>query len=260
MKDSIQVLMYHRVCPDDELITSRYLVTRTTFKRQMEFLVRNGFYTPRLADLLKGTTVKHPKGKRPIVITFDDGYIDNYEHAFPLLREFGFSAIVFLVSDFSRRTNWWDRPQWLGNKKLLHPHQIQSMCDSGVEFGAHTFSHRSLPSLNDYELEEELLKGKVALEGIVQQPIPVIAYPYGDVDERIKNAAKRAGYACGFAAHTGPLKFYSDLYEIRRIIVTNRSNWAYLRFKFSGTDRFIRWGVWFFKKLVGRKNTYHTYS
>jgi peptidoglycan/xylan/chitin deacetylase (PgdA/CDA1 family) len=223
----------------------------------MEFLARHGFYTPPLAELLNGTTVNHPKGKRPIIITFDDGYRDNYENAFPVLREFGFSAIVFLVSDFSRRTNWWDRPQWLGNTELLQPHQIQSMRDSGIEFGEHSFSHRSLPGLNDHELDEELVKGRTALEAIVQDPLPVIAYPYGDVDERVKKAAKRAGYACGFAAHTGPLKFYSDLYEIRRIIMINRSDWAYLNFKFSGTDRFIRWGVWLVKNHVGRKNNYH---
>jgi peptidoglycan/xylan/chitin deacetylase (PgdA/CDA1 family) len=131
------------------------------------------------------------------------------------------------------------------------------MSEAGIEFGSHSFSHSSLPLLSDRELEDELLKGKKSLEGIVQQPFSAIAYPYGDVDERVKNAVKHAGYDCGFAAHTGPLKFSTDLFEIRRIIMTNRSSWAYLNFKLSGGDHFMRWGVWYAKKLIGKKIEYH---
>ena len=252
--------MYHRVCADSEPAASRYVVTRGTFHQQMRFLAQHGFWTPRLVDLLDGSWTNNHEGKRPIMITFDDGYLDVYENAFPVMQEFGFSAIIFVVPDFTRRTNWWDPPGRLRNVDLLQPHHIQRMCRLGVEFGAHSFSHRSLPALSNCELEGELQKGKCCSEGFLHQCFLAVAYPYGDVDERVKEAAKRAGYQCGFAAHSGPLRFSSDLFEIRRTILENRANNVYLWYKVSGLANVLHWITWSAKKLVGVKKTYHLSS
>lgn len=257
MKKIIQVLLYHRVCTDREPAESRFVVSRSTFRRQIGFLANHGFFTPRFSDLLDGALTKNREGKHPIIITFDDGYLDNYENAFPILQEFGFSAVIFVVPDFSRRTNWWDPPGRLGNIELLLPQHIKHMSDSGIEFGAHSFSHSSLPSLSDDRLEHELLAARVALEDLVQQPVAMVAYPYGDVDNRVKSAARRLGYQCGFAAHSGPLTLCSDLYEIRRSPVSNRLGWIYLMFKFSILDHLFRWSIWRIKQLVGIKASYH---
>ena len=132
------------------------------------------------------------------------------------------------------------------------------MSDSGIEFGAHSYSHSSLPALDDRRLETELVKSKVTIEELLHQPLAVIAYPYGDVDMRVKSAAQRAGFRCAFAAHTGPLRFYSDLFEIRRIPMCNRSSSVYLMFKFSGLDLLFRWALWRLKLLVGFKSAFHS--
>jgi peptidoglycan/xylan/chitin deacetylase (PgdA/CDA1 family) len=243
------VLMYHRVCPDSEEVTSRYVVSKSNFRKQMEFLSRNGYYTPTLDKFLHGTLKENRS--RPIVITFDDGYLDNYENAFPVLQEFGFSALIFLVTDFSRSANWWDKPGRLGNAELLRPHHIQSMSKAGIQFGAHSFSHPRLPELGDNELGEELRKSKLSLENTVEQSFSPIAYPYGCVDNRVKDAVRRAGFHCGFAVYSGPLSYSSDLFEIRRVFMTNRASFIYLLYKAYGADHLVQWALWSVKKLFG---------
>ena len=223
----------------------------------MEFLAQHEFFTPRLSDVLDGSLNGKEGGRRPIIITFDDGYLDNFENAFPVMQQFGFSGTIFVVPDFSRRANWWDPPGGLGNVELLQPHHIKTMSDSGFQFGAHSFSHTSLPTLDDHELELELVKAKSALEDLIRQPFSIIAYPYGDVDQRVKMATQQLGYHCAFAAHSGPLAFHSDLFEIRRIPMSNRARWIYLMFKFSSLDQLLRWGIWRLKQLVGMKAAYH---
>ena len=249
--------MYHRICPDSETVTSRYVVSRSTFRKQMESLAQYGFCTPTIANILCGATGNCRTGKQPIVITFDDGYLDLYENAFPVLQEFGLSAVIFVVGDPSCRVNSWDTDADLSNIELLRPHHIRRMSESGIQFGTHSFTHPSLPGLSDTELDKELSGGKEALERIVHNPFPVLAYPYGNVNERVKIAAKRAGYQCAFSSYSGPLKYASDLFEIRRIFMTNRSSRIYLRYKASGLDHVFRWGVWYLKQLVSKRGRHH---
>ncbi len=254
VKKNIPILLYHRVCADIEPVESRFVVSRSTFHRQMEFLAQHGFYTPSMSDLLVASSIDDHGKKEPIIITFDDGYLDVLENALPVMQEFGFTAVIFVVTDFSRKANWWDPPDQLGNARLFEPHHIQLMSEMGIQFGAHSFSHRSLPGLSNRELLEELQKGRAGLESVLRQPCVAVAYPYGDVDERVKEAAKRVGYQYGFAAYTGPLGLSSDLFEIRRTTVANHSNGVYLRYKLSGLARLVDWALWKVKKVVRIKN------
>ena len=256
-KKPLQVLMYHRVCPDNEVVTSRYVVRKSTLRRQMEFLILHGFCTPTISSILCGATENCNAGRHPIIITFDDGYLDTYENAFPIFQEFGLSPIVFVIADFSRSVNSWDHNGDLHNMPLLRPDHLRVMSKSGIQFGIHSFTHPSLPGLSDADLDRELTLGKSSLEAITHQSSPTIAYPFGDVDDRVKIAAKRAGYQCAFSSYSGPLKHSTDLYEIRRIFMTDRSSRIYLIYKASGLDHLLRWGVWYLKQLVGIGNRSH---
>ncbi len=247
----LQVLMYHRVCGEQESVTSRYVVSKRTFRRQMKFLTLHGFCTPTIENILRGVPSHCPAKRQPIIITFDDGYLDTYEYAFPVLQEFGLSAMVFLITDFSRGVNSWDENGALSKAPLLRPDHIRKMSESGIQFGIHSFTHPSLPSLSDAELEQELSLGRAAWRDATHQTFLTLAYPYGDVNQRVKNAAKKAGYHCAFSAYSGPLRYSSDLFEIRRIFMTNRSSPFYLLYKTSGLDHLFRWGVWFLKHRFG---------
>jgi peptidoglycan/xylan/chitin deacetylase (PgdA/CDA1 family) len=251
--------MYHRVCADEEWHPSEFLVSKSIFRLQMEYLARHQYYTPRFSDVLGGALREDKGGRRPVILTFDDGYLDVYRNTLPVLHESGFTALAFLVTDFSRRANWWDRRREL-QAPLMLPEHIKAIEAAGMELGSHTVSHRSLVGLTDRDLRNELVDSKMALEEIVHQPVSFLSYPYGDVDKRVKHAAHNAGYSCAFAGHSGPLRFDADLYEVRRVNVENNSSEAYLFWILSGLAKTYRWGKWVAKRMLGLHSGYHSNS
>lgn len=239
----IQPLVYHRVCPDRESFRSTYVVSVSDFRRQMEFLVAHRYECVTLQDLLGGSPGSN--GRPRVLLTFDDGYLDNYTHAFPILRDLGLPAIVFLVADFSRRTNWWDVPMGVPEARLLEPEHIRAMAEGAVEFGSHTMRHSSLPSLSDRELTEELVRSRELIEVAAGRPVRALSYPYSHVDERVKRAARGTGYSCAFAVNGGPLRADADLWEIRRVNVTAGARGLMLEAKVSGLEKLGLWAWWY---------------
>lgn len=249
---TLPVLMYHQICSDTTKDVSEFIVLQQVFRQQMLYLYEHGYVTPSLTDAFSD----EPVGGKPVVITFDDGYMNNYQFAFPILQEFGFRAHISLIGDQSIRTNLWDREKGIPQAELMRVEHIEEMAANGMEFGSHSHTHKSLPSLAQDELEEELAISKESVERIIGRPTEFIAYPYGDVDDRVKRAVRNAGYKFAFATHTGPLDFHADAYEIRRILVENRSDTRYLYSKFSGINKTYMWGKWFAKTLLGKRNKF----
>jgi peptidoglycan/xylan/chitin deacetylase (PgdA/CDA1 family) len=236
------ILLYHRICRAEEWHPSEIIVTTAVFREQMRYLARGDYYTPSLSEVLAWNGRAPPTSKTPVIITFDDGYADNFENAFPILQEFGFTAAVFPVLDLQRRLTWWDHLPV--RTALLTPENIRSMEAAGIEFGSHSVSHASLVRLSDSELAEELTRSREVLGSIVDRPLPVFAYPYGELDERVKRAVQSTGYSAALAVNSGPLGMHGDLFEIRRLPITNIANAAYMRFKLSGADTLYRWLKW----------------
>ncbi|MEO8167054.1 MAG: polysaccharide deacetylase family protein [bacterium] len=255
-KKNIPVLMYHRIANMDEREASKYVVDSKTFREQLRYFSEQGYTTLKLGDLLGDSNGDSAPQRKPLLITFDDGYLDTFENALPALRDFGYSAIVFVVADLSRRNNWWDAPKQIAEARLMEPKHMIEMNKHGIEFGSHGITHRSLPLLSNSDLELELHKSKTIIEEVLEQPVPYFAYPYGEVDDRVKNATISSGYDCAFASNSGPLSFHSDLFEIRRVLVANFSNPAYLFWKLSGLSKTVKWGEWIGKKVIGKQPAY----
>jgi peptidoglycan/xylan/chitin deacetylase (PgdA/CDA1 family) len=212
---SLPVLMYHRIVPGTPAGSKHGIwVTAADFERQMLSL-RLRAYSPitfeRYKDFLAG---KASIPRKPVIITFDDGYRDNYTFAFPLLKKFGFPAVIFLVTDARRRTNFWDADE--PQEPLLGTAEVGEMSAAGIEFGSHTVSHQDLTRCSKEDLDRELSGSKKAIEKLLGKNIVSIAYPYGRVNEMVKTAAADAGYSFGIAADSGPFVFYDDFFEIRR--------------------------------------------
>ncbi len=223
----LPVLMYHRVSPTAPASSKHNLqISQAEMERHLLFLRDRGFEAIGFEDLL---TRKIPR--KPIILTFDDGYEDNYRYLFPLLRKHKMKIVMFLLGNRKHKTNFWDAADGEEPAALLKPGQILEMAKSGlVEFGAHSLNHSKLTELGSKEIEREVVGSKKALETFLKKPVLSFAYPYGFTNEKIKKITQVAGFTFGIAVNTGPTRFGKDLLEIRRIhMFPNTSPFKYFK-------------------------------
>jgi peptidoglycan/xylan/chitin deacetylase (PgdA/CDA1 family) len=211
---SIPILAYHKV--DTRLELGGTMISPRRFARHLEFFRKNGFQTVTLSQAVE--LMKQGKGteKKYLCLTFDDAYQGLYLHAFPLLKEHGFTATVFAVTDYVGKSNDWDI-NWGGLKfEHLTWEQMKEMQGSGIEFGSHAKSHRDLRSLSPEQLREELADSRKGMEQNLGAPVTALSYPFGLYNERVKRAAVDAGYlsACSFSP--GIRNSEIDFYALRR--------------------------------------------
>ncbi len=211
----IPVLMYHRVVQEPPSTTSHGIwVGAEKFRQQLESIRTRGLTPITFQDYASFMRAESQLPARPIVITFDDGYEDNYTVAFPLLQRYGFRAVIFAVSHKRQKTNFWDPDQQ--TVSLLNRTQMHEMARHGIEFGSHTVSHLHLTRIALTKVKQELSQSKQRLEEILGQEIFSFAYPYGQLNHAIKLLVAETGYTFAAAGDSGPFKFCEDLLEIRR--------------------------------------------
>ncbi len=167
--------------------------------------------------------------KKYIIITVDDGYENNYEVLFPILKEFNMKVVIYLVSGMDY--NKWDVEKYNVKKlPLLKEKQVIEMIESGlVEFGGHTLSHCDF---NDVDLEaarKEIFEDKKITEEKYGIKLTSFAYPYGHLTEAVKKMVKDAGYSFAVSTSTGSGKFEDDLFEIRRAAIDKTSILSFLK-------------------------------
>ncbi|MDI6782285.1 MAG: polysaccharide deacetylase family protein [bacterium] len=220
--EEIPILAYHRVVPDPCLKSQHEIwVDVKNFRRQMKLLAFRGFNTISLDMLAAAFKGIAQLPKKPIILTFDDGYQDNYLYAFPILKKYNFTATIFLVSGHIGDTNQWDKIPQEKPIKLLSAEEIKEMVEYGISFGAHTVSHPHLPQLTKEEASCEIVQSKKELEEIIGQKITSFCYPYGEFNQTVKRMVIEAGFECACACDTEQT---NDIYELRRRLIFPRTN------------------------------------
>lgn len=218
----IPVLMYHKVLEQPSNSRHRIFVTRDTFKGHLDFFKREGF-TPitfkEYAEYKYG--IKHggyfpPK---PIFLTFDDAYLNNYTLAFPLLKEYGYKCTIFSLGDEHARDNFWDVAQGEPSEPLMQTEHKLEMQAHGIEFGSHGMRHAHLPQLSAQQLTWEVVHSKQELERQLGTDVVAFAYPYGELDDAVKEAVRRAGYKFAVAIDRGGLHLEDDPLDIFRAYI-----------------------------------------
>ncbi len=240
-KYDIPIIMYHRVIKDIDSEAGKHgtYVTVKQFRDHMKIL-KKGNFVPITFNDLKNISLHERFNKKYIILTFDDGYIDNYTYAFPILKEFNFKFVIYLVSNLDY--NKWDVD--LTNEKvfkMMDEKMLNEMKNSKlVEFGGHTLTHPRLSKLSPEEVEKEIILDKKFTEDKLDIKLCSFAYPYGDLNECVKGIVQKAGYSFAVATDSGSYSLSDDLYQIRRIgIFPNISNFGYKR-KVSGYYNFIK--------------------
>ncbi len=246
------VLLYHRII--DKAINDDWAniaVLDTVFHRQIELLDHWGYTAITFEDYNLYLEGKLDLPKKPIIITFDDAYEEIHSVVRPVLQKYGMPAVVFVVGDLSIRESVWDK-EFGTVFKLLSEQQIIELKQDGFEIGSHSMTHPDLTKLSREEAWRELLRSRMLLEILLNSPVRSFAYPYGLLNDSIKKMASEAGYLFACAAYTGPPRFGSDLYEIRRIKIINTDNPLLFRLQLHPWYSFLRWLYWRTKRLMAR--------
>ncbi|MGY2575677.1 polysaccharide deacetylase family protein [Vibrio sp. C8] len=217
------VLMYHRFIDNESKKGTRGpYIDIDLFEKHLKLLKRMGFESLTFEDLsTKGTIERLNSGKRYFILTVDDGFVDNYELMLPLLKKYGFKAVVYVIT--GETYNRWDVEASENPDKpfpLMNNEQIKAMSDSGyIEIGGHTLTHPFLSKLPYEEQKLEIEQNKIELETTIGKKLTSFAYPYGDLDDNSKIIARELGFDFAVATNSGPLAFHQDLYQIRRIAI-----------------------------------------
>ena len=210
-----RVLMYHMVSEHlekDKSKFNRLRVKPEEFEKQLKWLKDNNWTSFTLSELasLKEIPLKS------VVITFDDGYEDNFINAFPILKKCNFKATIYLVPNQS--INHWEEKNTSVLSNLLNNEQILQMQNTGlIEFGSHTLSHVNLSTINDEQLLIELKKSKEEIEKITRKECEAFAYPYGKFDDKIIQAVEEIGYKNATVVKRGLFEKNDNPFIIKRI-------------------------------------------
>jgi peptidoglycan/xylan/chitin deacetylase (PgdA/CDA1 family) len=189
----VPVLLYHSFTQSRS--GSRYILTRRAFGRQMRALAALRYEVISFEELATALRERRLPPPRAAVIAIDDGYADNFELAWPILRRRGFTATIFMISGRVDGVNDWSRDPALLGRPMLSHEQLLQLRDESVGIGAHTRTHRSLPDVPDDQLRDEIDGSREDLELRLGTAVKTFAYPYGGLDERAVAAVQEAGFA-----------------------------------------------------------------
>jgi peptidoglycan/xylan/chitin deacetylase (PgdA/CDA1 family) len=193
------ILMYHEVVKGrpEEL----HAVSARQFADQMAWLSDHGYAG---MSLERWWSLRRQRGVPPqtVVLTFDDGYRDNYIRALPVLLNYAYRATIFVVTDFMGKTSAW-RPGKLGSAPLLSVAELLELAQVGIGIGSHTTDHRPLTSCSPSEVRQTLKRSREELRVHLGQPPFSLAYPYSDYDARTQTIVRDVGYrlACTYRPH-----------------------------------------------------------
>ncbi len=209
--------MYHQIGDFAPMKTHRatYCLHRR-FAAQMALLHLLRYRVISLDEALKALSGRAPFPKRAVVLTFDDGYRNFYEYAFPILKRYRFPATVYLLSGLIGQKAEWFAADGRPCPPLLDRQEILTLAQEGVEFGSHGISHIKLAEADDQRLREEVFKSKKDLEELLGRPVRHFCYPYGNYDLRAIAAVREAGYLSAVTCIRGAALKGEDPFQLPR--------------------------------------------
>lgn len=198
----IPVLYYHSIMNE---AGNELRMPPEQFAAQMKYLSESGYHVLTLDQLYEVLYKNGIAPEKPVVITFDDGYSDNYTQAFPIMQKYQFSGTVFMVSSF------------VNGQGFLTGEQLQQLQAAGWVIGGHTKNHTNLTTVSSDSVHEELKTSREFLEGLLGQPLKYFAYPFNGYNATIEKAVRNDGYVMAFTTERGWANQKTDPFLLRRV-------------------------------------------
>jgi len=197
----IPILYYHSI---EKEAGNELRIPAEEFESHLKFLHQAGYQSITLHELYQHFYEGLELPQKPFVLTFDDGYSDNYSNAFRIAGKYGFTGTIFMVTG------------WIDGEGYLTKEQLRQMSKAGWQIEAHTVSHPKLNELTAAQLESELRESKRQLEKLLNRPVEFLAYPFGVYSEQVIRESRAAGYLMGLTTERGWAK-EKDPYRVQRI-------------------------------------------
>jgi len=213
---TVPILTYHRFADDCQ---SPLCMPTAVFKEQMRYLKENGYHAITPEDFLAFLEYRQPLPKKSVLITIDDGYRSTYEIAYPILRQVGFTATLFIYTELVDVT-----------PVALTWNQLVEMKRNGFSIGSHTIFHSDLTQPKEGEsraehaarIDKELSGSKLILDRKMGQDTWILAYPYGNHDQKVVASAQQAGYKLAMSVKRGGNPFFANALTLRRDQILER--------------------------------------
>lgn len=202
----IPVIGYHSI-GDDPTGTNPLIISSEKFRKHLQTLKDKGYTTLTLKQVEEYLINDEPIPAKSVLLTFDDGYEDNYTNMFPILKEFNMNAVIFVI------------PTYLDSGVYLKRSQVKEMSDNGIDIESHTYTHKRLGDLSYEEQLKELTFSKKAVSDITGKDVTSIAYPEGIYNKNTIKAVKEAGYKMGFTIKRGYADRNDDIFQLNRVCV-----------------------------------------
>jgi len=213
VKGQFPILTYHSIDHSGSVLS----VTPEKFLSHMTVLADTGYHIVSLGEVASCLQNQKPFPANTAVLTFDDGFKNFHENAFPILKNFAFPATVFLVPGWCGKDNFWPgQLKTIPCFDLLDWKDIKEMVGQGIEFGSHTMNHPNLSHISSTEAEHEITQSQKTIQEAIGQDVPYFAYPYGAYTPEVKTLVKKHfGGAC--SVEMDFVTSESDLYALPRI-------------------------------------------
>jgi peptidoglycan/xylan/chitin deacetylase (PgdA/CDA1 family) len=212
MAMSLPVLTFHALDTAASVIS----FTPRLFQEGMAMLHAHGYQSIRLSEAAGCLRQRAPFPDRTFVLTFDDGFHSVYREAFPVLERYGLSATVFLTVGTGDAEDSGGRLPTFEGRQMLSWAEIREMHQSGIEFGAHTLTHRDLTRLSAEEVATEMSRSKDRIENSLGTPVTSFAYPFGRYDGQSRRMAEQY-FTCACADTLGLVSRRSDPFALERV-------------------------------------------
>jgi len=199
---NVPILYYHSIMVESG---NELRMPPEEFAGQMNYLSQNGYHVLTLDQLYNAFYNKASLPAKPIVITFDDGYRDNFTNAFPIMQKYNFPGTVFMVSSY------------IDGDGFLTTDQLKQLQTAGWTIGGHTENHIDLSQVSNETAVQELKNSRSTLENLLGQPLKYMAYPFGGYNSSIMNLTQADGYVAGFTTVRGWASQETNPYAIQRI-------------------------------------------